>query len=126
MSPEAVDYMTLAEWSLNEARGILAAGHPEVAAREAYTAALNAARAIIFDKTGKAPKTHSGTRREMHRLIHEGMRFDAGLARFLSDGYEVKSGVDYGPLQAISQSEAEAFVQRATAFLVAARAVIEG
>ena len=90
LSPEAADYMALAECPstrLAESGG----RHPEVSAREAYTAALNAARAVIFHKTGKALKTHSGTRKQMHRLMHEGMRFDSGLAQFLSDGYEVKS-----------------------------------
>jgi hypothetical protein len=53
------------------------------------------------------------------------MRFDVGLARFLADGYEVKSGVDYGPLHIMQQPEAAAFVERATAFLAAARATIE-
>lgn len=125
MSPESTDYMGVADWSLNEARGILAAGHFEIAAREAYSAALAAARAIIYEKTGKAIKTHSGVRSQLHKLIFEGLPFSAELAKFLSDGFEVKLGVDYGPVQRMHRAEAETHVERAASFLAAAKTILE-
>ena len=33
---------------------------PEVAAREAYMASFHAAQACLFERDGRAPKTHSG------------------------------------------------------------------
>ena len=89
-------------------------------------AALNAARAIIFEKTGKATKTHSGVRAQLHTLIHAGLRFDADLANFLTKGFDVKQRADYGPVLSIGKAEAEEFIKRAEAFLAAARAAIEG
>lgn len=58
------------------------------AARNAYLAALNAARAVIFDRTSMAPKAHSGTRSKFHDLIREGLLFETRLAKFLSDGFD--------------------------------------
>lgn len=124
MSPESTDYMNVAEWSFEQALIILRAGALEVAAREAYSAALNAARAIIYEKTGKAPKTHSGTHSQLRKLIHEGLAFDSALADFLTDAFEVKLGVDYGPVERMSEAEAKAYVEKARVFLAAAREVL--
>jgi uncharacterized protein (UPF0332 family) len=124
MSPESTDYLGTAQWSLDEARAILEAGHFEIASREAYAAALNAARAIIYEKTGKVTKTHSGARAQLYKLIREGLPFDRDLADFLARGFEVKLQVDYGPVERISRAEAESFVNVAEAFLAAAKAVL--
>ncbi len=61
MSPEAVDYQSIAEVLLKRAQRALLAEIYEDAARGAYTAVLNAARAIIFEKTGLAVKSHSAS-----------------------------------------------------------------
>jgi len=124
MSPEAVNYIAIAEAMLDRARRSMLAEIYEDAARNAYLTALNATRAIIFEKTGIAPKTHSGTRAKFHELIHGGMAFDQELARFLSEGFDTKQGVDYGPeVVLVSRTQAEGYVNRAAAFLAAARAV---
>jgi uncharacterized protein (UPF0332 family) len=52
--------LTKARKSLAEARLILAAGVPETAGRLAYMTAFDAARAILFERSGSVPKTHGG------------------------------------------------------------------
>jgi uncharacterized protein (UPF0332 family) len=125
VSPESSDYMGTALWALEEARSLLEDDHYEIACREAYTAALNAARAILFEKTGKAHKTHSGTRAELHKLILEGLPFPKELADFLSEGFDIKQRIDYGPIARKSREEAAQFVDLAAAFVEAARVVLD-
>jgi uncharacterized protein (UPF0332 family) len=91
MSPEAIDYMTVAETALTRARRNFAAELYEDTARNAYLAALNAARAIIFDKTMTAPKTHAGARSNFHDLVRQGLQFDSSLTKFLSEGFEMEA-----------------------------------
>ena len=126
MSPEAIDYFEIAERALERARGIAKAGIHDVAAREAYISALNAARAVIFEKTGNATKTHAGVRTQMYKLIKDGMSFDPNLAAFLREGLDVKNATDYGPPRYLDRSDAESFIERAATFLLAARAAVEG
>jgi uncharacterized protein (UPF0332 family) len=116
--------MSLAEGALDRGRRNFTAEIYEDAARNAYSAALNAARAVIFDKALIATKTHSGTRAKFFELVHDGMPFDAELAQFLREAFETKQGIDYGPeLVAVSREEAEAYLARAEAFIAAAKAV---
>ena len=56
---------------------MLAASYTGEAARSAYMAAFHSAQAFIISRTGKAPKTHSGTRSEFARLA----RSEPGIAR---------------------------------------------
>ena len=126
MSPEAINYMFVADMHLDRAERNFLAEIYEDAARNAYTAALNAARAVIFDKLTIAPKTHSGTRSKFLELVNDGLAFDAGLARFLSEGFEKKQGIDYGPqIVVVSREEAETYLARAREFLAASRRVCE-
>jgi uncharacterized protein (UPF0332 family) len=118
--------MAIAKAALERAKRNFLAEIYEDAARNAYLATLNAARAIVFEKAGMAPKTHSGTRAKLHDLIREGMPFDRELAKFLSDGFDAKQGIDYGPdLVMVSRTQAEDYLHRATVFLVAAKTVCD-
>ena len=95
-----------------------------MAARDAYIAALNAARAVVFEKTEIAVKTHAGARAKLFKLIHSGMEFDEALAKFLSEGFDTKQGLDYGPeIVLVDRSKAESYIARAAAFIAAARKV---
>lgn len=124
MSPESVDYLGTAERILSQAEDLLADGYTEVAAREAYMASLNAARAIAFEKTGDAPKTHSGTRKVLSKLVHEGLPFDAGLVRFLATGFDQKTDADYGPRTPLDHEAAQRSVETARRFVAAARQIL--
>jgi uncharacterized protein len=126
MSPEAVDYLAKAERFLSLAqRGLKFAMH-ESAARDAYLCALNAARAIVFDKTGVASKTHSGTRSQFYHVIEQGLRFDPQLGDFLREAFEIKQRVDYELVpEDIDHETAVSFVERAGKFLAMANAALK-
>ena|ERR1700679_1924734 len=125
MSPEAVDYLTTAEQILSDAEIIFRADRYAVVTREAYLAMLSAARAVIFDKTAMAPKTHSGTRAELFRLIHEGLAFDPVLAALLATGFETKNKVDYGPRPIIQEQTARQALEQARAFVTEAKKICD-
>jgi uncharacterized protein (UPF0332 family) len=124
MSPESVNYLAIAESLLERAQRAFLAEIYEDAARGAYTTALNAARAIIFEKAGLAVKSHSGARAKLHELVRGGLEFNPDLLAFLSDGFNTKQGVDYGdgPLF-VDRTTAESYLARAEAFVAEARRV---
>lgn len=124
MSPESLDYFRLAERILAQAESLLADGYTEVAAREAYMAALNTARAIVFETTGEAPKAHSGTRKILSKLVHDGLPIDSAYTRFLATGFDQKTDADYGPRTPMEQGAAELSVETARRFLAAAREIL--
>ena len=124
MSPESLDYLGTAERILREAEVFFEEGHNEVAAREAYLAAFSAARAVVFEKTGEAPKTHSGTRTALAKLMHEGLSLDQKFLNFLAQGFEQKVDTDYGARTPIEDSEAEAALEIAHDLLATARRIL--
>src|SRR5580698_5896649 len=119
MSPETVNFLDVAKRQIAEAEAALAAKLHRFAAREAYNVALSATRAIIFEKTQEAPETHSGTRNQLSRLVHEGLALPDGLLQYLADGYELKSDLDCGPVSPVSKAEAEQAVAAARDFVAA-------
>ena len=69
MKPEAADYLGKARQCLDDAKQIAAATPlHHIVAREAYLAAYHAAEAYLFERTGKAAKTHRGLRSEFGRV----------------------------------------------------------
>jgi uncharacterized protein (UPF0332 family) len=94
--PEAADYLDKARHCLTSAKTIASSGLPDVAAREAYLAAFHAAEAYIFERTGKAAKTHRGVRSELNRLMGPEAGINRRLLAFLAEGYEFKTIADYG------------------------------
>ncbi|HLY04202.1 MAG TPA: HEPN domain-containing protein [Rhizomicrobium sp.] len=124
MSPETVNYFVVAEKQLAQAERALDAGLYEFAARESYLTALSAARAIIFEKTGDAPKTHSGARSQLTLLQRGGLDIDPSFLAFLATGFELKSDLDYGPVTPVDKSVAERALSVARAFVKTARSVL--
>lgn len=66
------------------------------AGRAAYLAAFHASQALIFERTGRTPKTHQGVRAQFGAIARSESSIDIGLRRFLTDGYDLKSVADYG------------------------------
>jgi uncharacterized protein (UPF0332 family) len=58
--PETARYLDKARRCLADARASLGYGLTNDAGRGAYLAAFNAAQALVFERTGKAAKTHQG------------------------------------------------------------------
>ena len=124
MSPECTDYFGIADIILERANRAFLAEIYESAARDAYIAVLNAARAVIFEKCEIAVKTHAGARTKLFELIHTGLPFDYGLACFINDGFDTKQGVDYGDGPwFVDRATAESYLARAEAFIAEARRV---
>lgn len=124
MSPEAAELMAFAEHKLDSARKILAIELYDSAGREAYLAALSAARAIIVNIGRIKPKTHTGTRTVFAELLRNGLEFDQRLAKFLADGFEIKSTADYAGGAPVDANDAQDAIAQASAFLTAARSVL--
>jgi uncharacterized protein (UPF0332 family) len=124
--PESEDYLAQAEAAPIEAHAALKAHLARTAMREAYTMALNAARAILFEKTGLAARTHGGTRTSFEKLIRDGLAFDAGLLEVLRGGFDAKQRIDYGPPKLILIEDAIRYIALADAFIEAARKIVRG
>ncbi len=69
MKPETEDALARAHAHLAEAGKILDIEIPSVAARQAYLAALSAARGLVFEFLGKGPKSHKGLKALIHKLV---------------------------------------------------------
>jgi len=119
--------MRLSRISLADARIALGAGLFRMAGREAYIAALNAARAIIFERMTVAPKQHSTTKRYVHELVHkQQLDIDRDTLDILREGFDVKVSADYGPYMEVPELKAEALVQRAELFVERIGKALEG
>ena len=119
MKPETRAYLDKAQRALTHARAILAIQFGDDAGRAAYLAALHAAQALIFERTGRVAKTHRGAHGQFLRLVAGEPSVDAELRRFLSESYKLKSVADYevGPDSVVPIEEAAAAIETAARFL---------
>jgi uncharacterized protein (UPF0332 family) len=63
VTPEAADYLFKAHEYLDKARSLLEVMHSsDEAARAAYLAGFHAAQALVFERTTRIAKSHSGLR----------------------------------------------------------------
>jgi uncharacterized protein (UPF0332 family) len=124
--PETFAYLAKAQQALKEAR-ILANDLAEAAGRAAYHAAYHAAQAFIFERTGKAAKSHNGVRSEFARLAKEDPRIDRGFAAFLARAYNLKATADYaiGDDAGVSLSEAGQAIESAAQFVAGVSRLLE-
>ncbi|MBO0737952.1 MAG: HEPN domain-containing protein [Alphaproteobacteria bacterium] len=117
MTPEAAGHLDKAREYLTKARALLDVLHyPDEAGRAAYLAGYHAAQGLIFERTGKEPKTHRGVHSQFNRLAKDDPRFDIELRRFLAQTYDLKAVADYevGPSSAVPLDRAEAAIATAT------------
>jgi uncharacterized protein (UPF0332 family) len=121
VTPEATRYLDKARQSLARARAILEIGLGEDAGRAAYLAALHAAQALIFERTGRVAKTHRGVHGQFLRLVVGDTRVGPELRAFLSEGYKLKATADYevGPDAIVPVEVAAAAIAAATRFIEA-------
>jgi len=95
MKPRTESYLKNAALSLTKGRDNLGIGHADEAARHAYYAAFHAAHALIFERTGKAPRTHGGVASEFRKIARKNRAFTSDLLSFLSSAYIFKQTADY-------------------------------
>ena len=119
MTPEAASYLEKARQCLSNARANLGINLSNDAGRNAYLAGFHAAQALIFERTGKAAKTHQGVQVEFNRLGKDDPRIDNHLRPFLSQAYILKAVADYetGPDSVIPPKRSAAAIETATQFI---------
>jgi uncharacterized protein (UPF0332 family)/predicted nucleotidyltransferase len=121
MSPEAALYMAKARRLLGQAQANFDMDIPEQAGRIAYGAAFNAAQALIFERSGRAVKTHRGVRSRFGQLTRDEPSIDAGLRDVLEVGFKLKRVADYFEIgdEPVSSEQAEVAIATATRFIEA-------
>jgi uncharacterized protein (UPF0332 family) len=119
VTPEAERYLAKARLTLSHGRTMLTVDLTEDAGRAAYLAGYQAAEAFIFERTGKATKTHKGAHIEFARLAVNEPRIDIELRRFLPQAYDLKAICDYelGPDAVVPHGKAKAAIETATTFV---------
>ncbi|HZT87812.1 MAG TPA: HEPN domain-containing protein [Stellaceae bacterium] len=109
MTPETAAYLERARQHLDRARHLLdTLGYTEEAARAAYLAAFHAAQALIFARTGRTVKSHSGLRSAFAQVTRHDPTIDREHTRFLARAYKFKEIADYGVGSGASVQIAEA------------------
>lgn len=119
MTPEAARYLEKAYQCLSNARANLGIDLSNDAGRNAYIAAFHAAQAFIFERTGKAAKTHQGVQREFNRLARDETSIDKSFPAFLSQAYNLKAVADYetGPDAVVPLERSAAAIETAGRFI---------
>ncbi len=117
MTPEAADYLSKASESLNNLLDVM--HYSDEAARAAYLAGFHAAQAIIFERTARVAKSHSGLRTAFARLAKDDPGIDRTFTRFLARAYKFKEIADYGigPQAVVTAAEAQEMIDLATRFV---------
>ena len=119
MTPEAIAYLEKARKCLSNAHASLGIGLSNDAGRSAYLAAFHTSQALIFERTGKAAKTHQGVQSELHRLALNEPRIDKAFPPFLTQAYNLKAVADYetGANSEIPSERSAAAIETASRFL---------
>lgn len=121
MKPESALFLRKSQEFLDKARGMLDQGWADEAGRAAYLAGFHAAQALIFERSGRLLKTHSGVQTEFALLMKDEPVFDAELRRFLGRAYNLKEAADYevGSGRVVSPARAESALAVAQRFVAA-------
>ena len=112
---------------LDEAAKTFDAEAYNAAGRAAYLAGLNAARALIYESTGRSLKTHKGVHTEFYRLARHDERIPSELRSFLDVSYNLKMAADYEvePESDVSPDVAKKSVEAAARFVDKMAEIIE-
>ena len=127
MKPETKRYLDKARSDLADAKRVAAIGLANIVARSTYFVAFHAAEAFIFERTGKAAKTHSGVRSEFARLAKATPEIGKAVAAFLAEAYKFKEISDYGLDQSdsVTIEDANGAIANAARFVAVVAACLE-
>lgn len=120
MKPEAAEHLDRAGDYLTKARNLLDVLHyNDEAGRAAYLAAMHAAQALIFERTGGVAGSHGGVNSQFNLLTRGDPRVDVELRRFLPLAYDLKAVADYeaGPGSVVPLARVEAAILTARRFV---------
>lgn len=87
-------------------------------------ATFHAAQALVVERTGRSPKTHSGVRQAFGQIVVT-ERLDEQLGRFLSRAYDYKTIADYDMTRRIFPEDVMPIVEKAEQFVRAVQLVLE-
>jgi len=123
---EAADYLATSRVMLEKGAKMLTVELFDEAGRAAYLAAFHAAQALLFDRRGRAMKTHAGVQSEFGLLARTEPSLPAWLPGFLSRAFAYKSGADYGigSLKPVTAPDATDALARAAEFVAAVASVL--
>lgn len=124
MKPETAEELGFAKQHLERARVTSGLGIPSVSGREAYLAALAAARGLAFELRGKGPKTHKGARALLHDIVRDGAAIDRSLLAIFDQGFDLKVEADYGNPSAVTDKEAQQALDMATQLIAQIEALL--
>jgi uncharacterized protein (UPF0332 family) len=112
-------YLDKAREVLGQAEAMFGIGLNEPAGRTAYLAGFHGAQALIFERTGRVFKSHSGVHGEFSRLVKDDPRVDDQLRAFLGRTYSLKAIADYetGPGSHVSAESARDAIEAARRFI---------
>lgn len=81
---------------------------------------------MIFERQGRAVKSHSGVQAQFAQLVKDDSHFGIEQRRFLGRAYNLKALVDYetGPGARITSSQAREAIQMAERFVAAVAVLI--
>jgi uncharacterized protein (UPF0332 family) len=128
VKPEAAEHLDRAGEYLTKARNQLDVLHyNDEAGRAAYLAALHAAQALIFERTGQLASSHGGVNSQFNLLTRGDPRVDVELRRFLPHAYDLKAVADYeaGPDAIVPLERAEAAIATAIRFVEAVATLLD-
>ncbi len=119
MRPETEAYLEKARQCLSNAHANLSIQLANDAGRNAYLAVFHAAQALIFERTGKAAKTHRGVQSEFVRLAKDDPKIDKSFSTFLAQAYNLKAVADYetGPDSFLPPERAAMAIETAARFV---------
>jgi uncharacterized protein (UPF0332 family) len=128
LTPEVARYLEKARKCLLDARSSLGFGLSNDAGRGAYLTAFHASQAFIFERTGKAAKTHQGVQSEFHRLALNEPRIDKDFPPFLTQAYNLKAVADYetGENSDIPPERSAAAIETAARFVDCIAGLLDG
>jgi uncharacterized protein (UPF0332 family) len=121
---EAESHIVKARENIEFTRYAPAGEYTEEAGRGAYMAAFHAVLAFIVARTGKSPKTHSGTRSEFARLARGEPLISREQVALLGWSYELKNVADYDQEHTVSVADAERAINEALQLIETITALI--
>jgi uncharacterized protein (UPF0332 family) len=124
MTPHAANRWAKAELSLLQANRMSPEELPEPTIHAAYYAMLHAATAVLLDRTGSAPKTHSSTIGQFSQLVRDD---DLGksLAREFNLAERVRLTADYNDRIRPTVEEAAELRKTAIEFVAYCRSLLK-
>ncbi|MFZ4859910.1 MAG: HEPN domain-containing protein [Desulfuromonadaceae bacterium] len=104
---------------LRNAREILAIGLGDESGRGAYLAGFHAARAFIFETTGKVAKSHNGVQTLFYEIARNNPSIPSDFLSFLSHAYHLKAVANYetGEGSSVPVEKAAKAIETASRFI---------